>query len=133
VEATTRRVGPAFRHVAPGQRGRKRGLSERQRTVILLLDDTSMPATPPLTSGYGPKGQQVCVPSTGKHARRVVHGALNIGTGALLLLSTEVWDQATQPSFLTMIRSHWRGWPIGLFEARGTPHPAEESRALATQ
>lgn len=133
MEAATRRVGPAFRHVAPGKRGLKRGLSERQRTVILMLDETIMTETPPLTSCYGPKGQQVCVPITGNHARRVVHGALNIRTGALLLLITEVWDQATHQYFLTMIRSHWRGWQIVLFEDRGTPHTAEESRALATQ
>jgi len=119
--------------VAPGKRGLKRGLSERQRTVILMLDETIITETPPLTSCYGPKGQQVCVPITGNHARRVVHGALNIGTGALLLLITEVWDQATHQYFLTMIRSHWRGWHIVLFEDRGTPHTAEESRALATQ
>jgi hypothetical protein len=98
-----------------------------------MLDDTIMTETPPLTSCYGPKGQQVCVPLTGNHARRVVHGALNIRTGALLLLITEVWDQATHQYFLTMIRSHWRGWHIVLCEDRGTPHTAEESKALATQ
>jgi hypothetical protein len=73
------------------------------------------------------------VPLTGKHTRRVVHGALNIRTGALLLCITEVWDQVTHPDFLTMLRSPWRGWPIVRFADRGTPHTAEESRALATQ
>jgi hypothetical protein len=30
-----------------------------------------------------------------------------------------------------MIRSHWRGWNIVLFEDRGTPHKAEDSLDLA--
>jgi transposase len=30
-----------------------------------------------------------------------------------------------------MIRAHWRGWQIILFEDRGTPHTAEESREYA--
>lgn len=98
-----------------------------------MLDETIITETPPLSSCYGPKGQQVRVPITGNRAKRVVHGALNIRTGALLLLITDVWDQATHQYFLTMIRAHWRGWHIVLFEDRGSPHTAEESAALATQ
>jgi len=30
-----------------------------------------------------------------------------------------------------MIRSHWRGWNIVLFEDRGSPHRAEASLELA--
>ena len=30
-----------------------------------------------------------------------------------------------------MIRAHWRGWDIVLFEDRGTPHTAEDTLALA--
>jgi hypothetical protein len=30
-----------------------------------------------------------------------------------------------------MIRSHWRGWNIVLFEDRGSPHTAEASLELA--
>jgi transposase len=116
-----------------GKRGLKRGLRGRPRTVILMLDETIITETPPLSSCYGPKGQQVCVPITGNHAKRVVHGALNIHTGAILLFISEVWDQSTHQYFLTMLRAQWRGWHIVLFEDRGTPHTAEESVALATQ
>lgn len=71
------------------------------------------------------------MPLTGTHARRVLHGALNIHSGESLLLSTEAWDQETHQVFLTMIRSHWRGWHLGLFEDRGAPHIAPASRDLA--
>jgi transposase len=30
-----------------------------------------------------------------------------------------------------MVRAHWRGWHLILFEDRGTPHTAEESIELA--
>jgi hypothetical protein len=32
-----------------------------------------------------------------------------------------------------MVRAHWRGWHLILFEDRGTPHTAEESIELAKQ
>src|SRR5205807_8340881 len=54
--------------------------------------------------GYGRIGQQVSVPITGNRAKRIVHGALNIATGGLLLLITEVWDAVTHQFFLEMIR-----------------------------
>jgi hypothetical protein len=96
-----------------------------------MLDETIITETPPLASCYGRRGQQVCIPITGKRAKRVLHGALNVRTGAIVLLITDEWDQATHQYFLTMIRSQWRGWRIVLFEDRGSPHTAEESLELA--
>ena len=96
-----------------------------------MLDETIITATPPLSSCYGRLGQQVRIPITGNRARRVLHGALNIRTGAIALLITDHWDQDTHQYFLTMVRSQWRGWHIVLFEDRGAPHTAEESREVA--
>lgn len=96
-----------------------------------MLDETIITETPPLYSCYGRRGKQVRVPITGSHARRVLHGVINIYTGEVLLLITEVWDAQTHQYFLEMIRSHWRGWHIVLFEDRGSPHTAEDSIELA--
>jgi hypothetical protein len=96
-----------------------------------MLDETIMTEPPPLSSCYGCLGQQVSIPMTGKRAKRVLHGALNVQTGAIEWLITDQWDQATHPSFLTMVRSHGRGWHSVLCEDRGAPHPAEESLAMA--
>jgi hypothetical protein len=74
-----------------------------------MLDETSMTDTPPLSSCYGRLGQQVRLPMTGNRAKRVLHGALNMRTGAIALLITDQWDHDTHQSFLTMVRSHWRG------------------------
>jgi len=96
-----------------------------------MLDEVIITETPPLYCCYGRKGRQVCVPVTGNRTKRILHGALNVRTGELLLLITEVWDALTHQYFLEMIRGHWRGWRIVLFEDRGTPHTAEDSLGWA--
>jgi len=117
--------------LATGERGLKRGLFLKERTVVLMLDEVIITETPPLYSCYGRRGQQVCVPITGNRRKRILHGVINISTGAVLLLITQEWTQETHQYFLRMIRAHWRGWHVVLFEDRGSPHTAEESRALA--
>ena len=117
--------------VASSKRGLKRGLWTRPRTVILMLDETIITETPPLYGCYGRIGTQVRVPITGSRAKRILHGVINIWTGAVLLLITDVWNEQTHQYFLTLIRSHWRGWQIVVFEDRGTPHTTEDTRELA--
>jgi transposase len=96
-----------------------------------MLDETIITETPPLYSCYCRVGEQKLIPITGNRQKRVLHGAINIESGDCLLLITEVWDALTHQYFLEMIRRHWRGWRIVLFEDRGTPHTAEDSREWA--
>jgi hypothetical protein len=60
-----------------------------------MLDETMILETPPLYHCYGRRGQQVEVPVTGSHAKRVLHGAINVRSGDVAFLITDVWDQAT--------------------------------------
>jgi len=96
-----------------------------------MLDEVIVTETPPLNGCSGRRGRQVCVPITGNRAKRILHGVINVLTGTILLFVTEVWDAQTHQCFLQMIRAHWRGRRIILFEDRGTPHTAEDSMALA--
>lgn len=98
-----------------------------------MLDETWILETPPLTSCYCRIGGQRRIPITGSHAKRILHGVLNIGSGDALLSVSEKWTQATHQMFLRRIRSHWRGWQIVLFEDRASQHTAEASRALAEE
>lgn len=98
-----------------------------------MLDEIIICETPPLYSCYGRRGSQVCVPVSGNRQKRILHGVINILTGAVLLLITDEWTQETHQYFLSMIRAHWRGWNICLFEDRGTPHTAVQSRAQAVE
>jgi len=96
-----------------------------------MLDETIITETPPLYSCYCRIGEQTRVPITGNRAKRILHGALNIRSGDVVLLITEEWVQETHQAFLRMIRAHWRGWHIVVFEDRGSPHTAEASQELA--
>ncbi len=98
-----------------------------------MLDETIITETPPLYSVYGYAGEQVQVPITGNRSKRILHGAINVGTGDIQLLITEVWDLVTHQAFLSMIRGHWRGWQIVLFEDRASQHTSPASRAWAEQ
>jgi DDE superfamily endonuclease len=97
-----------------------------------MLDETFILETPPLRASWARVGVQAEVPITGNHARRVIHGALNIATGHVELLITEHWTAVTHQAFLRQVRQAWRGWHIILFADRGSPHTAMASRALAT-
>jgi len=96
-----------------------------------MLDESIVTETPPLYGCYGRSGTQVRVPITGSRAKRLLHGVLNIDTGAVLLLITDIWHEQTPQYFLAMIRSYWRGWRIIVLEDRGTPHTTEDTRACA--
>ena len=96
-----------------------------------MLDETIVTETPPLYGCYGRSGTQVRLPITGSRAKRILHGVLNIDTGAVLLLITDIWHEQTHQYFLAMIRSYWRGWRTIILEDRGTPHPTEDTRACA--
>jgi transposase len=98
-----------------------------------MLDETIVTETPPLYFTYGHKGEQVQVPISGNRSKRVLHGVINVTTGDLQLLITEVWNQETHQGFLSLIRAHWRGWQIVLFEDRASQHTAPGSRAWAKQ
>ena len=101
------------------------------RTVLLVLDETIITETPPLYYCYGRVGQQVSVPIGGGHKRRILHGALNVATGDVQLLVTADWTRWEHQHFLNMIRAHWRGWNVVLFEDRAGQHTAPRSQWMA--
>jgi hypothetical protein len=96
-----------------------------------MLDETIITETPPLYCCYGRIGQQVSVPVSGSHQRRILHGAINVATGDVQLLVTRQWTQREHQHFLNVIRAHWRGWSIVLFEDRAAQHTAAGSRWMA--
>src|SRR4051812_14274973 len=98
-----------------------------------MLDETIITETPPLYNAYGHIGEQVRVPITGNRAKRILHGAINVRSGDVALLITEEWINETHQTFLAMIRSHWRGWNLVLFEDRGSPHKSPQRLAYAEQ
>jgi DDE superfamily endonuclease len=56
---------------------------------------------------------------------------MNVLTGDIRLDVTGEWNQWTHQSYLSALRSHWRGWHIVLLEDRATQHRAPRSVGLA--
>ncbi len=80
---------------------------------------------------WAPIGEQAQVPTTGRHARQILTGVLNIQTGDYLQYASSEFKQANFQHVLHLVRSHWRGWHIVLFLDRNRPHRAKRSRQLA--
>jgi transposase len=51
---------------------------------VWFADETTLREFPPLRAGWARRGEQAVVTISGKNARRVLHGALNIMTGAVV-------------------------------------------------
>jgi hypothetical protein len=86
---------------------------------------------PPLRAAWGRRGEPTEVPLSGKNARRVVFGALNLRTGRRLF---EVRDRQRQEDFqvlLDRLRGQYRGRYVGLLLDEDAAHTAEDSRSLA--
>jgi hypothetical protein len=98
-----------------------------------MLDETIVTETPPLYSCYGHIGEQVRVPITGNRAKRILHGAINVARGDVALLITREWTQETHQGFLSVVRSHRRGWHVVLFEDRAGQHTSPDSREWAEE
>lgn len=111
-------------------RGLTRGLT--RRTVVLRLDETFILETPPLRAGWAKVGVQAKGPITGNHARRVIHGALNVTSGHVECLITDHWTAATSqgPSGATCAGPGGAGpWSSSSTAAPPTrPGPVEPSR-----
>jgi hypothetical protein len=98
-----------------------------------MLDETILTETPPLYGCYGRRGQQVRVPISGKRGRRILHGAINVKTGHVVLSVTKQWKQGESQDFLRLLRRHWRGWNIILFQDRAGQHTAPKTKRLAKE
>ena len=94
-----------------------------------MRDETIVTETPPLESCSGPIGEPVRVPISGSHAKRMLHGAIHIRTGDLALLITDDGTRDSHEAFLRLVRAHWRGWNLVLFEDRASQHKAARAWA----
>lgn len=96
-----------------------------------MLDEKIITEIPPLYGCYGRIGRQVRIPISGSHARRILLGVVNIQSGDVFLWVVDTWDQWIHQQFLRMIRIHWRGWHLVLFQDRASQHTAPFSLRLA--
>lgn len=68
---------------------------------------------------------------SGRNARRVVFGAMNLRTGHRLFLARERQRAPDFQAFLLLIHEHYRGWPAALLLDEDPSHTAAGSQDWA--
>lgn len=70
---------------------------------------------------------------SGRNARRVVFGAMNLRTGHRLFLAREHQRSEDFQAFLHLIHHHYRGWQVAILLDEDSSHIAGASRRLASR
>src|SRR5207302_4773834 len=84
------------------------------RAVLLFEDETDLLLFPPLRACWARRGESAEVPLSGRNARRVVFGAMHVGTGYRLLLARRRQRGEDFRAFLELVHTHYRGWQVWL-------------------
>ena len=98
---------------------------------MLAEDETDLLLFPPLRAAWSLRGQPVRVVLSGRNARRVVFGAMNLRTGHRLFLARERQRAPDFQAFLRVVHSHYRGWHVALLLDEDPSHTAKGSGRLA--
>ncbi len=104
----------------------------RPRSVLLAEDETDLLLFPPLRAGWSLRGQPKEVLLSGRNARRVVFGAMNLRTGNRLFLARERQRAVDYQVFLRLVHHHYRGWHVAMLHDEDPSHTAKGSVALAS-
>jgi transposase InsO family protein len=99
---------------------------------LLCLDWTLLRLFPPLRATWALKGTQATVPITGRNAKRVLFGAIDLQTARRVVLIRARAGQADAQAFLHALRRryHGAGW-LWLLTDRASAHTAPQTQALA--
>jgi transposase len=94
-------------------------------------DETTLRAFPPLRAGWARRGAPALVRLSGRNARRVVHGALNVATGELVALIRERSRQDDCAAFVAALGQLRPDVPKLLVWDNAPPHHPKKVLAAA--
>ena len=99
---------------------------------MLCLDWTLLRLFPPLRATWALKGTQAVVPITGRNAKRVLFGAIDLKTARRVVLIRKRAGQTDAQAFLRELRRRYRraGW-LWLLTDRASALTAPQTQALA--
>jgi hypothetical protein len=101
------------------------------RSVLLTEDETDLLLFPPLRAMWAPKGEPARVLLSGRNARRVIFGCMNLATGHRIFLVRAHQRAADFQVFLREVRRRYRGWYVTMLLDGDSSHTANASQALA--
>ena len=114
-----RRIRREIRHLPP-------------RSVLLVEDETDVLLFPPLRANWSRRGEANRVLLSGRNARRVIFGAMNLRTGTRLFLARQHQKQEDFQAFLNLVHEHDRGWHVAMLLDENPSHTAARSQRLAS-
>lgn len=103
------------------------------RSVVLLEDETDLLLFPPLRAAWAKIGEQSHVVLSGRNAKRVLFGALNLATGERVFLRREHHKAADFCQFLHSLRAKYPSGHIALVLDEDPSHTARQSCLLASE
>ena len=102
-----------------------------QGAVLLMEDETILRLFPPRRAGWAWRGRQAVVPITGRNAKRVLFGTINLRTGHRVVLRRHRLRHEDLQAFLRRLRARYGGREIWLLVDEAPCHTAQKSLALA--
>ncbi len=102
-----------------------------ESAVLLFEDETILRLFPVLRRAWSRRGHQAPVPITGRNAKRVLFGAINLRTGHRIVLTRPNMRHANFHAYLRLLRRCYPGRPIWLLLDEAPCHTAPTSRGLA--
>lgn len=98
--------------------------------TIWFGDETTLRELPPLRSGWGRRGEQTTVVISGRNERRVIHGALNVVTGAWVHVVREQQRGPDVAAFVTALgEQRQEGRPLLLVWDNAPAHKTKPVQA----
>ena len=102
--------------------------------MLLFADWTLLRLFPPLRAAWSRVGEPARVPVTGRNAKRVLFGAINVHTGHRVVLCRKSAGGADARAFLLELRRHYRKAPtIWLLLDRAPAHTDSKTLRLAME
>lgn len=102
-------------------------------TQFWAQDETIVRLFPPLRKGWAPRGQQAEVRISGRNARRVIFGGINLRTGERLLMTRRRQTAADFEQFLLLLRHQHPKGTIALLLDENRTHVGPPARAAAAR
>jgi DDE superfamily endonuclease len=94
---------------------------------VLAQDETDLLLFPPLRGTWSKRGEVAKVWLSGRNARRVIFGAMNLRTGTRLFVPRAKGRSGDFQAFLDEVRSHYWGWHVALLLDEDPSHTAKAS------
>lgn len=99
--------------------------------VLLFEDETILRLFPVLRRAWSLSGEPARVGITGKNAKRVLLGTINLRTGHRIVMRWPNMRQDGFQAFMRLLRRCYRQQPIWLLVDAASAHTAPSSKALA--